>query len=196
MLLSDALPFPLRDDGVERADDGLDSFEVFAEGAWQFGGRMVVAQGAAELESAAIRAGKLFDSPVHVASLRGDVLPKDDQDVAEENRKSGDGFGVDLAKLGFVLTVMKEVNAKLLQQAAQAVLDFNTMEIHGDFNAGDGIRAEENLVALTDVQKFDGEDVSAMEEFLRGEELGRRLLELVGPPVDDASQASEVSRFC
>src|ERR1700732_1178073 len=79
--------------------------------------------------------------------------------------------------------------------AAKVVLDFDAMEVHGDCDAGDGIRAEEEFVILADVEEFDGENVGGLAQLFFGEELRRRLVELTGPPVDDASEAGEVGGF-
>ena len=187
-----ALPFAFGNDSIESVDDGGDGFEVFAEGAGDFGGRVIFAEGATEFKDASFCAGEFFDALVKAAAVCGNVFAKRDKDVAQENGHAGDGLGVNFAELRVVFGIMDEVNAEFLQQRAEVVFDFDAMEIHGDFEAGDRIGAKEDFVVLADVEQFNGEDVGGMAKFFESEELRRRLFELAGPPVDDAGEASEI----
>ena len=54
--LFQALPLAFRDDCVEAEYDGGNGFEVFAEGAGDFGRRMIVAESAAEFEGRSVGA--------------------------------------------------------------------------------------------------------------------------------------------
>jgi hypothetical protein len=190
-----ALPFAFGDDSIESVDDGGDGFEVFAESAGNFGGRVIFAEGATEFKDASVCAGEFLDALVKAAAVCGNVFAKCDKDVAQENGHAGDGLGVNFAELRVVFGIMDEVNAEFLQQRAEVVFDFDAMEIHGDFEACNGIGAKEDFVVLANVQQFDGENIGGMTEFFEREELRRRLFELAGPPVDDAGEASEIVGF-
>jgi len=187
-----ALPFAFGDDGIERVDDGGEGFEIFAEGAGNFGGGMIVTQSEAEFEDGGVGAGELRDALIEMAAVRRNVFAECDEDVAKENSQAGDGLGVNFAELRFVFGIVDEMDAEFLQQSAEIVFDFDAMEIHGDFEAGDGIGAKEDFMVLADVEQFNGEDVGGMAKFFESEELWRRLLELAGPPVDDAGEASQI----
>jgi len=195
MRFLEALPLAFGDDGVESVDDGGGGFEILAEGAGDFGGRMIVAEGATEFKDASVGAGEFFDALVEPAAVCGNVFAERDEDVAQQNGHAGDGLGVNFAELRVVFGIMDEVNAEFLQQRAEVVFDFDAMEIHGDFEACNGIGAKEDFVVLANVQQFDGENIGGMAEFFEREELRRRLFELAGPPVDDPGEASEIAGF-
>src|SRR5215471_15272883 len=91
--------------------------------------------------------------------------------------------------------IVEEMNPQFLQERTKAVLDFDAMQVRGDFKIGDGIGAEEDLVMPADVEEFDGEDVGGVLEFLLGEELRRRFSQLAGPPMNDVREASKVGGF-
>jgi len=177
-------------------DDVGDGFEVFAEGAGDFGGRMIVAEGAPEFENGCVGASQFFDPAVDVSAVCGNVFAERDENVAEKNGHAGNGLGVDFAELCFVFGVVDEVNAEFLQKRTKVVLDLNAVQIHGNFEAGDGIAPEEDFVILADVEQFDGEDVGGVAQLVRCEKLRRRLFEFAGPPVNDSGEASQVGGFC
>jgi len=195
MRFLEALPLAFGDDGVESVDDGGGGFEILAEGAGDFGGRMIVAEGATEFKDASVGAGEFFDALVEPAAVCGNVFAERDEDVAQQNGHAGDGLGVNFAELRVVFGIVNEMDAEFLQESAEVVLDFDAVEIQGDFEACDGIATKEDLVVLANVEQFDGEDVGGVAEFLECEELRRRLFELAGPPVDDAGEASEIVGF-
>ena len=184
--LFEALPFAFGNDSVESVHDGGDGFEILAEGAGNFGKRVIVAEGATEFKDASVGAGEFFDALVEAAAVCGNVFAERNKDVAQENGHAGDGLDVDFAELRVVFRIVDEVDAEFLQESTKVVFDFDAMEIHGNFEARDGIGAKKDFVVLADVEQFDGEDVGGMPEFFEREELRGRLFELAGPPVDDA----------
>ena len=130
---------------------------------------------------------------VEAVAVRGDIFAESDEDVAEKNRDAGDGFGVDFTELRFVFGIVDEMDAQFLQERAEVVLNFNAMEVHGDFEIGDRIGAEQDFMILADVQEFDGENVGGLAKLGKGEKLGRWFVKLAGPPMDDAGEASEIA---
>ena len=147
-----ALPFAFGDDGIERVDDGGEGFKIFAEGAGKFFRGMIVTQSAAEFEGSGVGAGELRDPLIEMAAVRRNVFTECDEDVAKEYSHAGDRLGVNFAELRVVFRIVEKMDTEFLQQSAEIVFDFDAVEIHGDFEAGDGIGAKENFVVLSDVE--------------------------------------------
>src|SRR5580693_5866279 len=65
------------------------------------------------------------------------------------------------------------------------------MEIHGDFDSGDGVGAVENAAAVLHVEELDGENIGGGAQLFGREKEGSGLVLVFAPPVDDRRDASQ-----
>src|SRR5260221_13210096 len=152
ILLFDALPFAFGSQSIQRMNHNFDRFQILAVGANDFRDRMVVAKLASQFKNPGLRAGQFLDAAIERGFIKRRNFAKNDQEMPQQHRNTGNRLRVDFAKLCFVIGRVQKMCAQFLQRGAQLVLQLNAMKIHGHFNAFDRIVAEKHAVVLADIQ--------------------------------------------
>jgi len=121
----------------------------------------------------------------------GDFFAEGEHGVAEEGAEGGKGVGHQ-GEMGFFGERGGDDGlAETEPVGAEFALDLEAMEMEGDIEVGEEVRAVENAVAGFHVEEFDGEDVGGAVEFVARED-ERWVVAFFDPPLGDAVERFEI----